>query len=446
MNAISLFACGGIGDVALERAGFNVLVANELLHERAQVFEANFPNARMIVGDIWEVQEEILRQLRLRLEGGVLDMVFATPPCQGMSKNGRGKLLSGMRDGTKCNVDPRNLLVVPTVEIFLKSGAHTLVMENVPEMASTVIPHPHSPDHVINIIDFIKNELGDAFVASVNVVEFADYGVPQRRQRLISVFSRHPNLIREFNRTGTLLPPRTHSKNGTGSNAWVTVRDAIGHLPPLDAGDKDSARDDRYAYHRVPLLEKDKYFWVSNTPPEKGAFDNQCANLNCRFQGNPVHGASRGRDGINRANLETPLFCSACGSLLPRPWVREEGKLRLMKGYTSAYKRMSWSLPSSTLTRNLSYACSDNKVHPEQNRVLSLLEAMILHTVDRFDYRWERKDGKRVTDKVIRELIGESIPPAGLEKIFMHIAAITVGLDAAKCSERVGQRELEFVD
>jgi DNA (cytosine-5)-methyltransferase 1 len=104
--------------------------------------------------------------------------------------------------------------------------------------------------------------------------------------------------------------------------------------------------------------------------------------------------------------------------------VKEDGKYRLMKGYTSAYKRMSWDAPASTITRNLSYACSDNKLHPIQNRVLSLYEAMILHTITEYPFSWKRADDKRVSDKLIRELIGESIPPAGLQKIFDHLVSI----------------------
>ena len=60
MKAISLFACGGIGDLGLQHAGFEVLVANELLEERAEVFKFNYPNTRMIVGDIEDKQQEIV--------------------------------------------------------------------------------------------------------------------------------------------------------------------------------------------------------------------------------------------------------------------------------------------------------------------------------------------------------------------------------------------------
>ena len=85
---------------------------------------------------------------------------------------------------------------------------------------------------------------------------------------------------------------------------------------------------------------------------------------------------------------------------------------------------MGWDTPASTLTQNLSYACSDNKLHPEQNRVLSLYEAMLLHTINEYEFKWERSDKKKVSDKLIRELIGESIPPKGLEIIFKHLAKI----------------------
>jgi DNA (cytosine-5)-methyltransferase 1 len=98
-----------------------------------------------------------------------------------------------------------------------------------------------------------------------------------------------------------------------------------------------------------------------------------------------------------------------------------------MRGFTSAYKRMSYDKPASALTRNLSYACSDNKLHPEQNRVLSLFEAFRLHTVDRYPYQWQRPDGRRVNDKTIREIIGESIPPAGFQIIVEHLRGIYLG-------------------
>src|SRR5262249_24271077 len=150
------------------------------------------------------------------------------------------------------------------------------------------------------------------------------------------------------------------------------------------------------------------------------------------------HGASHDEKGINRPHRGTPLYCEKCGELLPRPYVEEAGQLRIMSGYTSAYKRMDPNLPAPALTRNLSYPCSDQKLHPHQNRVLSLAEAIRLQTIDRYGYRWgplpvRRGKGTRVQpvapDSLIRLIIGESVPPLFFELLGKHLRAL--GQDAS---------------
>jgi DNA (cytosine-5)-methyltransferase 1 len=113
---------------------------------------------------------------------------------------------------------------------------------------------------------------------------------------------------------------------------------------------------------------------------------------------------------------------------MPRPYtVNKDGSKRIMAGYTSAYKRMSWDLPSPTLTTNLCYPSSDHKLHPEQNRVLSLHEAFLLHTLNQFDYEWVFDDGKTAPDTVITEVIGESIPPLGIYTVLENLLKIKDG-------------------
>lgn len=446
MKAISLFSCGGIGDLALHAVGIHTILANEILSERAEVFKYNYPNTHMIVGDIWEKRDEILQTLdNLLDEDEKLDIVFATPPCQGMSKNGRGKLLNGIRNGLKTALDPRNMLIVPTIEIFLKSNAHTLIMENVPEMNTTLISDPNNPEELINLMDWVKLTLGKEFKHCIQIVEFANYGVPQSRQRLISIFTKNQSLVKVLVKEKTLFPLETHSKNGVNGKKWVTVRDAISHTPFLDAGSSETAKCKEIPYHKVPLLDNDKYFWVKHTKEEQGAFNNQCVNPSCGYDKNPTHGSSRNKEGINRANEDTPIYCVKCGELLPRPWVKDGDKYRLMKGYTSAYKRMSWDSPASTLTTNFSYACSDNKLHPSQNRVLSIYEAMLLHTLTDYDYSFARADGKKTSDKLIRELIAESIPPRGLEYIFNHLKEIIENGRSLKSNPQDELLELELI-
>lgn len=429
LKAISLFSCGGIGDLALKGAGVDVVLANELEQDRAEVFCYNFPGVDMIIGDIWKYKDSIIETVHNLLPNDKLDIIFATPPCQGMSKNGRGKLLNLVRKGERQREDPRNQLVIPTIDIFLELDAETLVMENVPEMESTLIASSLSQGKLVSIPEYIMERLGNEFSNSINIIEFADYGVPQRRQRLISVFSKNKNIKDFISRFGTVFPPKTHSKSPDRNlKSWVTVRDTISMLPILDARSKESSISNEIPYHKVPLLDEDKYLWVSNTPLGKSAFDNQCIHPKCGYSQNTTHGSKHDKNGINKSNTSTPIYCEKCDQLLPRPWVREGDDFRLMKGYISAYKRMDYDLPSSTLTRNLSYACSDNKLHPEQNRVLSIYEATILHTLSQYEYSWARRDGKKVSDKLIRELIGESIPPYGLQQLFEFFLGVKTGL------------------
>lgn len=137
-------------------------------------------------------------------------------------------------------------------------------------------------------------------------------------------------------------------------------------------------------------------------------------------------GAKVNREGINQSNQETPLYCAKCGELLPRPSIEDKtsGELRLMKGFVSAYKRMNWNEPASTLTQNFQYACSDNKLHPSQSRVLSLYEGEVIQTIDKYHYSFEI-NGKYVSDGLIRDTIGESVPPMITDLICKNIINIS---------------------
>jgi len=419
-KAISLFASGGIADLALEANGVNVLLANELLEDRASLYRYNFPNSKVLCGDIWSLKNEIISEASKLLAQEELDLMLATPPCQGMSKNGMGKLLNGVRSDKRPKIDPRNRLIIPTLEIAVALKPRIIIFENVPEMLNTIIDDEQG--NLVNIIDYIRNTLGEEYMGNAEVVEFADFGVPQRRKRLITVFTRDEALKEMLQIHKSFIPERTHTQGGNLlRKRWVSVRDVIGSLPPLDGKSKETSTSD-IPYHHVAILDSKKYEWISNTPPEKGAFDNQCINPSCLYDKNATHGSERNGDGINKAKNSTPLYCLKCKSLLPRPYFKEKnGEIRLMAGYTSAYKRMAWDLPSPTLTTNLAYPSSDHKIHPEQNRVLSLFEALNLHTLNHFNYEWKHANGELARDTLITEIIGESIPPKGIEPIIKHL-------------------------
>jgi len=97
---------------------------------------------------------------------------------------------------------------------------------------------------------------------------------------------------------------------------------------------------------------------------------------------------------------------------------------------------MVWDLPAPTLTTNLSYPSSDHKLHPEQNRVLSLYEAFLLNTLDEFCYEWRFINNGQAPDTLIAEVIGESIPPKAIYLIIGHLLTILANDEIKLFTER----------
>ena len=420
-NAISLFSSSGIGDVGLKANDIKTVIACELLKDRMELFHNNYPDAECFCGDIWELESEIVDYYRNNYSGNPF-LIIATPPCQGMSMNGMGKMLSDFRKGLRPKMDPRNRLIIPAIHIINELKPDWVILENVANMVNTIILDEE--DNPINIIDYIKRELGGEYIGVPKVIDVADYGVPQHRKRLLTVLGKGPKAKEYFENNGSLMPAPTHSETATlVTDSWVTVRDAIGSLPALRAEKGKNVDKQFNPLHKVPLLDDKKLFWVDNTPEGQTAFNNQC--VECGYQGNKTHGASHDEDGINKAHTDTPLYCEKCGALLPRPWVEDKktGEKRLMKGYTSAYKRMYWDEPASTLTQNFQYACSDNKLHPEQTRVLSLYEGLVIQSIAEYDFNFV-VGGKQVSDGIIRDTIGESVPPRVIDLICRNILSL----------------------
>lgn len=421
-NAISLFCSSGIGDLGLRANGINTVIANELLPDRVKLFQSNYPECKMFPGDIWQLKDEIIKYYRSTFSEPPF-LILATPPCQGMSSNGMGKMLSDYRKGLRPKFDERNRLIIPTLDIIAELQPEWVIFENVPNMQNTLIYNEEG--ELVNIIDYIFERLGNNYVGKADVVDVADYGVPQNRKRLITILSKSPKAHDYFSSRRSFIPEPTHSRIGNLiESPWVTVRDAISSLPAIDGKKGENSLPDFHPLHKVPFLDDKKYFWVSHTPEGETAFNNQCSNPNCGYTENKRHGAKVVR-GINQSYSDTPLYCEKCGSLLPRPCVEDkEGNLRLMKGFVSAYKRMKWDEPASTITQNFQFACSDNKLHPSQNRVLSIYEALILQSITQYPYSFEI-DGKMVNDGLIRDTIGESVPPLMTDKVIQKILTLS---------------------
>lgn len=204
-TAIDLFCGAGGLTLGLKNAGFKVLAGVEINSIAAETYRANHPNIKLYECDIKELSaEKILSNLKLK--PGDLDLLAGCPPCQGFStQRTRNKVVS--------IEDKRNELIFEFLRIVKITLPKTIMLENVPGLAK---------DWRISDLRGNLAELGyvvdDQFAQVKNT---ADFGVPQRRRRLLVKASR----------LGVISNPQpSQFKN--------TVRAAISQLPmPGTSGD-----------------------------------------------------------------------------------------------------------------------------------------------------------------------------------------------------------------
>lgn len=226
------------------------------------------------------------------------------------------------------------------------------------KIIEAIQPDIVSMENVPNLIKYNEGKAFDDFIdvleannyfISHTIVDAKDYGVPQRRKRLILLASK----FGEIN-----LINKTH----TGKKV-KTVRKAIGHLPKITAG--ESCENDKM--HRSRELSE----------------------LNLRR----IKATSEG-GGWKEWNDELVLDCHK----------KESGK-----SYASVYGRMNWDNVAPTLTTQCTGYGNGRFGHPDQDRAISLREAAILQS---FPNKYHFFDSKGAfKPSVIEQHIGNAVPP-----------------------------------
>jgi len=391
LTAVSLFSGVGISDIGYELAGFQFQVQVEQDQNRAGIGEANFPCSKWIAKGVKDVCEEVAEVYQARTAHR-LDLLVATPPCQGMSSSNPSR---GKRRTKSSRVnDEKNSLILQIVPIVEALRPRVIVSENVRQ----ILTHPVTEDgNERRVLDLLIERLPEYrfFETSINV---ADFGVPQTRFRALVVAVHQDEHWLPAMEEAQLLPwPRaTHGEaRANGTRPWLTLREWLTHMsyPTLSSHSAEAAKDG-HPLHFVPDYDSDRFLLVSCIPPHTGhsAYENSSC-TSCGRQAIPVGLAS----------------CPSCGKpMINRPIVVEPQGPRLIKGFDSSYRRMRSDQPASTVTTNSSHVGSDNKIHPWENRVLSILECADLQTVPRF-YDWSTALTKR-RSYLVRNAVGEAFP------------------------------------
>jgi len=197
-NIIDLFS--GVGGISLgfQQAGFNVLVANEIDKDISESYKKNHPNIRMINEDITKLNiETIFEDYKSQT-----DVIVGGPPCQGFSQKGARKLFD----------DERNFLFNYFYKVVAFVRPSYFLMENVPNILSA--GNKSFKNEIYNLFE----ELG--YTLDSNVLNAADFGVPQNRRRAF--------ILGKLD--GSLELPKKTQKN-------ITINDAISDLAFLNSGE-----------------------------------------------------------------------------------------------------------------------------------------------------------------------------------------------------------------
>ncbi len=197
---MDLFAGAGGLTRGLKAGGFRIIGAVESDDLAVETYQVNFPEVHLWHRDIRRVTaSELMRVLRLRR--GQLDLLAACPPCEGFSR-------IRTKNGRRRPRDPRNDLVLETLRFIKGLRPKMVLLENVPALAKN------------ERLMLVRKELRNlGYLETVRVIDAADYGIPQRRQRMILLASR-VNGLPSFPRER----PRT------------TVRDVLSNLPKPGRG------------------------------------------------------------------------------------------------------------------------------------------------------------------------------------------------------------------
>lgn len=195
---VDLFSGAGGMSLGFEQAGFDVVAAVELDPVHAAVHKFNFPDCAILPRSVTEVSGDDIREAA-GIGDRPVDVVFGGAPCQGFSLIGQRAL-----------DDPRNSLVKDFVRIVRELDANYFAFENVKGL--TVGKHRK---FLFELIEEFE-EIGYAVQRDWRVLNAADYGVPQDRQRLILMGAKKGRLLPAYPKTIAERP---------------TCQDALGDLP-----------------------------------------------------------------------------------------------------------------------------------------------------------------------------------------------------------------------
>ena len=267
---VSLFSCAGIGCYGFKKAGWECLASCELKEKYIEIQKINqkcLDPKQYICGDLSldTTQSKVIDVVKSSLGTRKLDVVMATPPCQGISLANHKKNQKDIE---------RNSLVIDALTIIKTLSPKVFLLENVRCFLQTACLYQ---DEVVSIKDAIYKNLAELYDISSNVINLKDFGNLSSRTRtiVIGVLKSHKTEAQ------TLLPPRVQAQS-----LWQV----IGSLPSLKEMGEISEND---VWHSFRPYSKHMRAWIQGLKPGESAFNNT----------NPLHRPHQIKNGVYKENV-----------------------------------------------------------------------------------------------------------------------------------------------
>lgn len=358
------------------QAGFVIPYASDKSEQAAQTYKHRHAQLGFDVtyycGDVSELSTPETLSSFLGSSLSKIDVVCGGPPCQGFS-------LAGCRDP----LDKRNQLVQSYIKILAQVKPKYFVMENVLGILSAKfieyqgINKHYTDEKVINVLKSEFKEIGYPDV-QIKMLDASDFGVPQKRQRVIFLGTRH-DIPKK------LTHPEPHLEDK------VTSKDALQDLAGIALGTK-------VLKYKDPSVSK--YQTTSREGRTKGASGKT---VPATLLNN--HEASKHSDLIIDRFSHLKVGESV-KKMLSRLNVEQVEQLKTKK---QSCRRIPPDEPSFTVL-----TLPDDLVHYEKNRILTVRETARLQSFDdSFEFLGKRTTGgnKRKLETPQYTLVGNAVPP-----------------------------------
>lgn len=323
-SVIDLFCGAGGLSHGFKLEGFDVAAGVDIDPKCAFPFEQN-NNAPFLLSDVGLINAG---ELNKRFKPKLPRILVGCAPCQPFSKYSQGR------------EDGRWQLLEHFSRLISEMKPDIVSMENVPRLRKF--------KNAVVFDTFVRALRNNDYFVDWTIAYCPDFGIPQSRSRLVLLASK-------LGPPG--VPTATHKPD-----YYQTVRDAIGDLKPISAGETDEV--------------------------------------------DPMHRCSA----LSPANVERILASRPGGSW--RDWtenlVTECHRRPSGKGYSSVYGRMKWDEPAPTMTTQFFGFGNGRFGHPDQDRAISLREGALIQTFPA-DYAFV-PEGEQLQMKTIGRLIGNAVP------------------------------------